>query len=142
MNSVQRYCNSALTGDMYDYVEWKTGIRNEGMMSAAMGYMTLVSNNVSSILSGLIIAAIKYQPLLNSHGVVIPQTDPKMLRAIWTVFTLAPAIGRSCKGLSLMFFNVNGKVREQMMEDLAVSRAGKLKERTASGGTEDGEKTE
>jgi hypothetical protein len=41
-----------------------------------------------------------------------------------------------------MFFNVNGKVREQMMEDLAVSRAGKLKERTASGGTEDGEKTE
>lgn len=141
MNSVQRYCNSALTGDMYDYVEWKTGIRNEGMMSAAMGYITLVGNNVSSILSGLIIAAIKYQPLLNSHGVVIPQTDPKMLRAIWTVFTLAPAIGRSCKGISLMFFNVNGKVREQMMEDLAVSRAGKLKERTASG-TENGEQTE
>ncbi len=132
MNSVQRYCNSALTGDMYDYVEWKTGIRNEGMMSAAMGYITLVGNNVSSILSGLIIAAIKYEPLLNSHGVVIPQTDPKMLTAIWTVFTLAPAIGRTCKGLSLMFFNVNGKVREQMMEDLAVSRAGKLKERTGS----------
>ncbi len=138
MNSVQRYCNTALTGDMYDYVEWKTGIRNEGMMSAAMGYMTLVSNNVSSILSGIIIAAIKYQPLLNSHGVVIPQTDPKMLRAIWTVFTLAPAIGRTCKGISLMFFNVNGKVREQMMEDLAVSRAGKLKERTGSS-TENGE---
>jgi hypothetical protein len=37
-----------------------------------------------------------------------------------------------------MFFNVNGKVRTQMMEDLAVSRAGKLKERTGTS-TENGE---
>jgi hypothetical protein len=40
-----------------------------------------------------------------------------------------------------MFVNVNGKVREQMLEDLAISRAGKLKERTGTS-TEDGEQTE
>ena len=130
MNSVQRYCGTALQGDMYDYVEWKTGIRNEGMMSAAMGYITLITNNISTILSGVIIAAIKYEPLINSYGVVIPQTDPSMLQAIWTVFTLAPAIGRICKAITLSFFNVDGKTREVMMEDLAVSRAAKLKSRT------------
>ena len=130
MNSVQRYCGTALQGDMYDYVEWKTGIRNEGMMSAAMGYITLITNNISTILSGVIIAAIKYEPLMNSYGVVIPQTDPSMLQAIWTVFTLAPAIGSICKAITLSFFNVDGKTREVMMEDLAVSRAAKLKSRT------------
>ena len=130
MNSVQRYCGTALQGDMYDYVEWKTGIRNEGMMSAAMGYITLITNNISTILSGVIIAAIKYEPLMNSFGVVIPQTDPGMLQAIWTVFTLAPAIGRICKAITLSFFNVDGKTRELMMEDLAISRAAKLKSRT------------
>ncbi len=130
MNSIQRYCGTAQQGDMYDYVEWKTGIRNEGMMSAAMGYITLITNNISTILSGVIIAAIKYEPLMNSYGVVIPQTDPAMLRAIWTVFTLAPAIGRIGKAVTLSFFNVDGKVREEMMEDLAVSRAAKLKSRT------------
>ena len=130
MNSIQRYCGTALQGDMYDYVEWKTGIRNEGMMSAAMGYITLITNNISTILSGVIIAAIKYEPLMNSYGVVIPQTDPDMLQAIWTVFTLAPAIGRICKAITLSFFNVDGKTREIMMEDLAVSRAAKLKSRT------------
>ena len=133
MNSVQRYCGTALQGDLYDYVEWKTGIRNEGMMSAAMGYITLITNNISTILSGIIIAAIKYEPLLNSHGVVIPQTDPHMLQAIWTVFTLAPAIGRIGKAVSLSFFNVDGKVREQMNADLAVTRAAKLKSRTGDG---------
>lgn len=132
MNSIQRYCGTALQGDMYDYVEWKTGIRNEGMMSAAMGYITLITNNISTILSGVIIAAIKYEPLMNSYGVVIPQTDPHMLQAIWTVFTLAPAIGRIGKAITLSFFNVDGKVREEMMEDLAVSRAAKLKSRTGS----------
>ena len=135
MNSVQRYCGTALQGDMYDYVEWKTGIRNEGMMSAAMGYITLITNNISTILSGVIIAAIKYEPLLNSHGVVIPQTDPNMLQAIWTVFTLAPAIGRICKAITLSFFNVNGRVKEEMMADLAVSRAAKVKSRTDSDNT-------
>lgn len=136
MNSIQRYCGTALQGDMYDYVEWKTGIRNEGMMSAAMGYITLITNNISTILSGVIIAAIKYEPLMNSYGVVIPQTDPTMLRAIWTVFTLAPAIGRIGKAITLSFFNVDGKVREEMMEDLAVSRAAKLKSRTDDADTE------
>jgi Na+/melibiose symporter-like transporter len=130
MNSIQRYCGTALQGDLYDYVEWKTGIRNEGMMSAAMGYITLITNNISTILSGLIVAAIHYEPLINSYGVVVPQTDPGMLQAIWTVFTLAPAIGRIGKAISLSFFNVDGKVKEQMMEDLAVTRAAKLKGRT------------
>ena len=130
MNSVQRYCGTALDGDMYDYVEWKTGIRNEGMMSAAMGYVTLITNAVSTAVIGFVIEAIKYEPLINSHGVVIPHTDPDMLQAIWTVFTLAPAIGRTLKAITLCFFNVNGKVREQMMNDLAVSRAEKVKIRT------------
>jgi Na+/melibiose symporter-like transporter len=136
MNSVQRYCGTALQGDLYDYVEWKTGIRNEGMMSAAMGYITLITNNISTILSGIIIAAIKYEPLINSYGVVVPQTDPKMLQAIWTVFTLAPAIGRIGKAISLSFFNVDGKVKEEMMNDLAVSRAAKLKSRTGDDNTQ------
>lgn len=130
MNSIQRYCGTALQGDLYDYVEWKTGIRNEGMMSAAMGYITLITNNLSTILSGIIIAAIHYEPLINSYGVVVPQTDPDMLQAIWTVFTLAPAIGRIGKAVSLSFFNVDGKVKEQMMADLAITRAAKLKGRT------------
>ncbi len=118
--------------DRYDYVEWKTGIRNEGMMTAAMGYIGLITNNISTILSGLIIAAIRYQPLLNSHGVVIPQTDERMLRAIWTVFTLAPAIGRTMKAVTLMFFNVTGKLKDEMIIGLAKQRAAKVIDTGAS----------
>lgn len=132
LNSIQRYCSTALQGDMYDYVEYKTGIRNEGLMSAAMGYITLITNNASSLLSGFIIAAIKYKPLLNSAGVVIPQTSPRMLSAIWAVFSLAPAIGRTLEGLSLTMFNISGETRQKMLDALAVTRAAKLEIRVGT----------
>lgn len=126
LNSIQRYCSTALNGDLYDYVEWKSGVRNEATIAAAMGYITGLSTIVSKIISGFVIGAIHYQPLLDANGVIIPQTDPHMLSGIWAVFALAPAIGRFMKGVSLLFFNVHGKTRDVMMQDLARIRAAKI----------------
>lgn len=126
LNSIMRYCSTAMQGDLYDFVEWKTGIRNEGMITASMGYINLIIGNFATILSGVIINAIKYKPLLNSYGVVIPQTDPVMLKGIWTIFALAPGIGRMLEGASLLFFNVHGETKETMMHELARIRAAKV----------------
>lgn len=124
-NSVQRYCTTALTGDMYDYVEWKTGIRNEGIMSAAMGYINLLVNQVSTLLSGFLITILGVKSKYMG-GKLIRQTDPVMLQNIWTLFALLIGIGRLIEAIILLFFKVHGKTREQMMHDLAVSRASKV----------------
>lgn len=124
-NSVQRYCNTALTGDMYDYVEWKTGIRNEGIMSAAMGYINLIVNQVSTLLSGGLITVLGIRSKYMG-GQLVRQTDPVMLKNIWGLFALSIGIGRTIEAVLLLFFKVHGKTREQMMRDLAVSRASKV----------------
>ncbi len=126
LNSIQRYCSTAMQGDVYDYVEWKTGIRNEGMITAAMGYITLITNNIANILSGVIVKSLHYTPLENAYGVVIPQTDPKLLAGIWMIFALAPGIGRIAKAITLQFFNVHGKTKDRMMVELAEIRAAKV----------------
>ncbi|MCD7774642.1 MAG: MFS transporter [Clostridiales bacterium] len=140
MNSIQRYCSTALTGDMYDYVEWKTGVRNEGIMSAATGYISLISNQAATLISGGLITALGIKSKYIG-GQLVRQTDPTMLRNIWTVFALAPAIGRIAKAITLWFFCVHGKTREQMMHDLAVTRAAKVvdtgKKDDSSGGNDD-----
>ncbi len=125
MNSIQRYCSTAMTGDMYDYVEWKTGIRNEGMMSAATGYISLISNQLATLISGGLISALGIKSKYMG-GQLVRQTDPQMLNNIWMIFALAPGIGRTCKAITLWFFCVHGKTREKMMHDLAVSRAEKV----------------
>ena len=124
-NSVQRYCTTALTGDMYDYVEWKTGIRNEGIISAAMGYINLIVNQVSTLLSGALITVLGIRSKYMG-GKLVRQTDPIMLRNIWALFALAIGVGRAIEAIVLLFFSVHGKTREQMMHDLAVSRAAKV----------------
>lgn len=124
-NSVQRYCTTALTGDMYDYVEWKTGIRNEGIMSAAMGYINLLVNQVSTLLSGGLITMLGIKSKYMG-GKLIRQTDPKMLQHIWAMFALVIGLGRAIEAIVLLFFKVHGKTREQMMHDLAVTRASKV----------------
>lgn len=126
LNSIQRYCSTAMMGDLYDYVEWKTGIRNEGIISAAMGYINLISNQAATLISGGLISFFKIRSVYSDAGKLIRQTDPVMLRNIWIVFALCPAVGRTMKGVVLRFFNVHGKVREQMMADLAVSRAARV----------------
>lgn len=124
-NSVQRYCTTALTGDMYDYVEWKTGIRNEGIMSAAMGYINLLVNQVSTLISGGLITVLGVKSKYMG-GRLVRQTDPVMLQNIWTLFALVIGVGRLIEAIVLLFFKVHGKTREQMMHDLAVSRASKV----------------
>ncbi len=126
LNSIQRYCSTALNGDLYDYVEWKSGVRNEATVTAATEYFKVLSNLAAKIISAAAIGAIHYEPLKNANGIIIPQTDPGMLAGIWTVFALAPAIGRFLKGVSLLFFNVHGKTRDTMMYELAKIRAAKV----------------
>ncbi len=126
LNSIQRYCSTALNGDLYDYVEWKSGIRNEATITAATEYFKVLSNISAKLISAAAIGAIHYVPLFNANGINIPQTDPSMLAGIWTVFALAPAIGRFMKGITLLFFNVHGKTRDTMMYELAKIRASKV----------------
>ena len=125
LNSIQRYCSTALNGDLYDYVEWKSGVRNEATIAAAMEYFKILSNAASKMISAFAVGAIHYVPLFK-NGINIPQTDPHMLAGIWAVFALAPAIGRILEGASLLFFNVHGRTREEMMIGLAKIRAAKV----------------
>lgn len=130
LNSIQRYSSTAMTGDLYDYVEWKTGIRNEGMINAAMGYVSLLTNQASTLISGALITRLGIRTSY-VNGNFVPSDDPVLLRNIWIVLALCPAIGRFMKGVTLMFFNVNGKTKEKMMEDLAVARAAKVMDKGA-----------
>ncbi len=129
LNSIQRYSSTAMTGDLYDYVEWKTGIRNEGMINAAMGYVSLLTNQASTLISGALITKLGIRTSY-VNGNFVPSDDPVLLRNIWIVLALCPAIGRFMKGVTLMFFNVNGKTKERMMEELAVARAAKVMDKS------------
>ncbi len=125
-NRIIGVCTPLLTGDMYDYLEWKTGMRSEGVINAVNGYVSKLSGSIIGVLSGFVYALIKFTPNLDSFGNAIPHTNPRVLKGIFGIFTLVPAVSKFGYALSLLLFNVHGDFKITMNEELAARRHEKL----------------
>ncbi len=125
-NSLMNVAGAVLQGDVYDYSEWKTGARNEALVQTVQNYFGKAANSVIQLLSGVVITAVGYVARKDEFGNIVPESNHKVLLGFWAVFCLLPAIARFLYGITLMFFNVTGKTKEQMLKDLEVRRREKI----------------
>lgn len=93
-NKVITVCNPILTADALDYTEWKNGLRNEALVTTVQGYGTKLSGAITGWLSGMVLHWINYVPLADEAGNAIANKDPGVLRGIWIVFCVLPALAR------------------------------------------------
>lgn len=135
-NGVLNVCGAILQGDVYDYSEWKTGVRNEALVATVSGYFQKLSNSVMGLLGGAVITWIGYTAQKDELGNVIRATEPNILFGFFFLFSAVPAIARFLYGITLLFFPIHGKFKEQMNEELAVRRLEKIKANEAEGSAE------
>lgn len=121
-NSVINVVGTILQGDVYDYGEWKYGVRNEALIATVSGYFQKAANAINGLLSGVVISLIGYTAHKDVFGNVMRETDNSVLRGFWFIFCVMPSIARFLYGISLIFFNVHGKFKEQMLKDLEERR--------------------
>jgi len=110
--------------EMYDYVEWKTGLRSEGMTIAVDGMLgKLINNNVSSVLGNAVNQWTGYQ------GYDIPQQPERFLKSIWPLLHLGKIMGETIYLAALFWFKYPHDPKE-VEADLIERRAlaQKLKE--------------
>lgn len=132
-NQLMNVAGAVLQGDVYDYSEWKTGMRNEALVQTVQNYFGKAANSITQLLSGVVISAVGYVAHKDEFGNIVPESNIKTLMGFWAIFCLMPAIARFLYGITLIFFNVDGKVKEQMLADLAVKRQERLKSLNLSG---------
>lgn len=130
-NKILNVCGPILSAEALDYMEWKHGLRNEALVTTVQGYFTKLATSVTSWLSGMVLTWINYVPLTDSLGNAIPQTNPTILNGIWAVFCILPALARGLYGLSFIYYNIHGELKQQMIVDLADRRAQRLQEQNA-----------
>lgn len=121
-NCLLNFCNQVLTGDVYDYGEWKTGVRNEALIATVTGYFQKLANSVTGLLSGLVITLVGYTAHKDVLGNVIRETQDSVLLGFFIVFTMLPAFARFMYGIVMLFFPVTGKFKQQMQKDLEERR--------------------
>lgn len=130
-NQLMNVAGAVLQGDVYDYSEWKHGVRNEALVQTVQNYFGKAANSVTQLLSGVVISAVGYVARKDEFGNIIPESNEKTLLGFWAVFCLLPAIARFLYGVTLLFFNVHGKVKDQMLAELEVMRRERLQDTLA-----------
>lgn len=127
-NSSNGVAGRVMTADTFDYIEWKYGVRSEGLVSAANNWFGKLNNSLQGWITGMAYQIIGYVALKDQYGNLIPQTSPRILKGIWMIFALIPAASKLLVAVTYMFFNVHGKFKEQMEAELAVRRREKLEQ--------------
>lgn len=127
-NKVITVCNPILTADALDYMEWKHGLRNEALVTTVQGYGTKLAGAITGWLSGMVLHWINYVPLTDAAGNAIANKDPGVLRGIWVVFCVLPALARGLYGLSFILYPIHGELQQRLIVELAEKRAAVLSE--------------
>lgn len=138
-NGVIDVVGTILQGDVYDYGEWKYGVRNEALIATVSGYFQKLANSINNALSGFVISWIGYTAHKDVFGNIVRETDNSVLSGFWFIFCIMPAIARFLYGVSLIFFNVHGKFKVQMLADLEVRRREQIRQMQAENKSADGE---
>ena len=110
-----------------DYCEWKNGYRTEGMTSVAQGLAQKLSGIVSNYISTWIKQLIGYDLTLYVRGTA--QSDSTKF-GLFAMFTIVPFLTGIVSIVPMLFYDLNGKKKEQMYEELLERRAALSKEAT------------
>jgi len=127
-NKVIMICNPILTAEALDYMEWKNGLRNEALVTTVQGYFTKLAGSITGWLSNMVLAWMHYTPKHDVNNQLIPNTEPHVLKGIWIVFCILPALARGLYGLSFILYPIHGELQLQMIVELADKRAAALEE--------------
>lgn len=127
-NKIIQVCNPILTADALDYMEWKHGLRNEALVTTVQGYFTKLAGAITGWLSGMVLHWINYVPMVDEAGNATANTDPSILKGIWFIFCILPALARGLYGISFILYPIHGELQQRMIVELAEKRAAVLEE--------------
>ncbi|MDR0531126.1 MAG: MFS transporter [Oscillospiraceae bacterium] len=111
---------------MYDYVEWKTGLRSEGMTKSVDGLLNkLVKNNLNSVIGN---AVLDWTGFLG-YDVPVEQQPRRFLHTIWPLMHWGMILGQVVTLIALFVVKMPHNF-DQVEADLIErrARAAKLKE--------------
>lgn len=124
-NAMMGIASTSLWADSIDYIEWKTGQRNEGAVFSMQNFMGKIASGISILFGTLSLSLLKFDASKYDAG--LPQ-DPVFYKWVWPMYMLAPALGYILYLIPLIFVNASPKQRAHIEEELRLRRLAKKRE--------------
>jgi Na+/melibiose symporter-like transporter len=121
-NTVNMVIPTEMIADTIDYMEWKTGERNEGVSFSVLTFVGKLTGSVASSLCTAIlpIIGLTYSKVGN-ETVTVKGDNTDLL--IWAFFTVIPYLLGLIALVPYFFYDLNGKKLKQIRADMEIRRA-------------------
>ncbi len=103
-----------------DYTEWKSGFRNEGLSFSVKIATQKAGSTTAKAVSSAVLSLLGYKVRENGGR----QSQPRsVMRGIWSVYSLAPAISLLLSGAVILFYRFSSEEQEKMESELKKRRS-------------------
>lgn len=118
----------AMVCDCLDFMEWKTGFRDTGLGSACQSFVNKIGNAFATVM--IIVMYMVVNIDVNQLNVgsgqqvvdAINSLAPTQNFAMFSLVTIVPGISLLLCAIPLFFYDLTGKKKQQVFDELAVSR--------------------
>ena len=131
-NTINMVIPTEMIGDTVDYMEWKTGERNEGVSFSVLTFVGKLTGSVTTSLGTALLPLIGLSFTVRPDGTTVTNKGDKTDFYIWALFTLVPWLLGLLSLIPYAFYSLTGKKLAQIRADMEVRREQLSKE--VSGG--------
>ena len=113
---------TTLWGDSVDYMEWRTGKRNEASVFALQNLVAKAGSGLDTFFTGLTLSMLSFDATKYDLG--LPQ-DPVFYKYVWPVYIMGPALGSLLYLIPLLMIRYSKAQKAQVEKELKERRAAK-----------------
>ncbi len=117
LTSVMDFAHRSLTSDSIDDVEYRTGVRIEGISFAMQNFVSKINTGTTSLMEGVILKLLHYDSRLDRT-----QQNPTFMKMQWPMYALGPAIGAALYLIAIAFVKDNKEERRRIEYELRLRR--------------------
>lgn len=119
--------SNAMIGDCLDYLELKTGFRDNGLGSACQGFINKFGSAIATCGIIVMYMVIDIDPsMMLSSDAIVAATDLTRGQnfAMFSLVSIVPGISMLLCSLPMFFYTISGKEKERIVKELAEKRSG------------------
>lgn len=133
-----------MIGDTVDYMEWKTGVRNEGISFSVLTFISKLTSSLSTSIATALLPVIGYMVTTKTLADGTTETIAQCTSAgghptqfwLWTFFTIVPNLAGLISVIPYFFYDLRGEKLAKIRDDMKIRRQ-ELSKMVSDGGETD-----
>lgn len=134
-----------MIGDTIDYMEWKTGVRNEGISFSVLTFVGKLTSSLSTSVATALLPVIGYIVTENVLADGTVETVAQCTTAfgkptqfwLWAFFTIVPNVIGLIGTIPYLFYDLKGDKLATIRSEMAIRRQELSKQVSAGGGNDE-----